>query len=93
MEARPLEMWVDDVTAGTGFVDEGELAPLWSDEGGCAPTASNVTTFTLVTGHNYHFRAIDFDAPGCSNDPQSCTRNDFSIPGDANGPAYTDEIG
>ena len=93
MEARPLEMWVDDVTAGTGFVDEGELAPLWSDEGGCVPTAGNVTTFTLVTGHSYHFRAIDLDAPGCSNDPQSCTRNDFSIPGDADGPAYTDEIG
>jgi hypothetical protein len=94
-EARPLEVWVDDYTAGTGYVDKGELQPLWSDEGGCVPSASTVTTFPLTSGHTYLFRAIDFDAPGCSNDPNvgSCSRNDLTITGGAGGPAYLDEIG
>ncbi len=95
-EARPLEMWVEDYTAGTGFVDKGQLNPLWSDEeGGCSVTSDDVTTYNLITGHTYLFRAIDFDAPGCSNDPTlgACDRDDLTIMGNANGPAYPDEIG
>ena len=73
----------------------GQLNPLWSDDGDCSATADDVTTYNLITGHTYLFRAIDFDAPGCSNDPTlgECSRDDLTIMGNANGPAYTDEIG
>ncbi len=55
----------------------------------------DVRTYNLITGHTYLFRAIDFDAPGCSNDPTlgACDRDDLTIMGNANGPAYPDEIG
>jgi hypothetical protein len=94
-EERPLEMWVEDFTAGTGFVDMGQLQTAWDDDGDCAPTSGNVWTFTPTPGHTYLVRSVDFSAPGCSNDPTNgdCWRSDTTFTGDANGQVVSDEIG
>ena len=93
-EERPVEMWVADLTAGTGFVDMGQLATAW-DGDSCGPTAGNVWTFSPTAGHSYLVRAVDFSASGCSNDPSNgdCDRADITFTGDANGEVVSDPIG
>ena len=93
-EQRPLEMWVDDFTAGTGFVDKGRLDPRWTEDG-CHPTADQFWTFTPVSGHTYLLRSVDYLAPGCSNDPidGQCWRSDTMLTGDAGGGVAVTTIG
>jgi hypothetical protein len=67
-EMRPVEMWVDDATSGT-WLDKGTLASQYTGAG-CGPgTGTTPWTFTPTSGHVYVVRAIDYSAPGCSNDP------------------------
>jgi hypothetical protein len=85
-ERRPLEMWVADVTAGTGWVDSGRLEQQYNSFGSC-PTTGSPWTFTPISGHQYIVEAIDFSAPGCSNDPRigSCARQTTTFVGNAAG--------
>ncbi|HXW80835.1 MAG TPA: hypothetical protein VEJ84_15140 [Acidimicrobiales bacterium] len=91
----PVEMWVRDLTAGSGFVDEGELDTAWTDDGSCGPIAGDVWTFAPTSGHAYEVRAVDFSAPGCSNDPTDgqCWVLDATFTGYADGSVVYDEIG
>jgi hypothetical protein len=66
-EARPLEMWVSDLSAGGGWTDKGQLDSQWS--GSCPASATPWTFSPPVSGHVYQVRSVDFLAPGCDNDP------------------------
>jgi hypothetical protein len=67
-EDRPLEMWVADLSAGGDYVDEGRLDPQWA--GTDCPYTGQPFAFTPpVAGHRYVVEAVDYLAPGCSNDP------------------------
>jgi hypothetical protein len=86
----PLEVWVWDITAGTGWVDKGELPSEWSDDG--CPGGSAGFTFLPTSGHSYVVETVDFDAEGCSNDPEvSCEQSTTTFTGDSAGtPIQTD---
>jgi hypothetical protein len=73
-EQRPVEMWVSDLSAGGGWVDEGRLDEQYA--GSACPYAGQPFTFTPpVPGHEYEIEAVDYLAPGCSNEPNmSCER-------------------
>jgi len=92
-DGRSVEMWVDDVTAGTGWVDKGKLDAEWGPSGGC-PETGQPWIFTPTSGHSYIVRGIDFEASGCSNSPDinSCARSETTFVGDANGQAISTTI-
>jgi hypothetical protein len=82
-EARPLEMWVDDQTAGASWVDKGTLDEQYMD--GSCPSNGSPWTFVPVTGHTYTIRAMDYSMQGCDGTPYigSCIRLQTSFLGDA----------
>ena len=89
---RPLEMWVDDASVGSGWVDRGELAPQWND-GGC-PYAGQPFTFSPTPGHSYVVESVDFEAPGCSDDPDvGSERSVTTLTGNGNGSVVSCTIG
>ena len=92
-EQRPLEMWVADLSAGTGYADAGRLDSQWSN-GGC-PETGQPWTFTPKSGHQYLVRAVDYLADGCSNDPSigSCWRSETTFIGAANGQVVSTTVG
>jgi hypothetical protein len=92
-EERPLEMWVADLSARTGWTDQGRLDSQWSS-GGC-PQTGQPFTFTPTAGHQYDVRSVDYQANGCSNDPSigSCWRSDTTFVGAPNGQPFTTTIG
>jgi hypothetical protein len=55
---------------------------------GSCPSGQAPWVYTLATGHVYFFRAMDYSAPGCVNDPVygSCSRSDTYLRGDTAGP-------
>ena len=94
-EERPLEMWVSDLSAGGGWADKGQVDSLWSD-GGCRTETAQPWTFTPpVSGHQYQVRAVDFQAPGCDDDPTrgDCWRFDWTFPSDTNGQVVSKTVG
>ena len=95
MEDRPLEIWLNDLTAGSGWTDEGTLQPGWVDGEGCGLTADDSWTFSPAAGHSYEVRTVDFDADGCSNDPTDgqCSRSDDTFAGDPNGSVAAVPVG
>jgi hypothetical protein len=95
MEDRPLEIWLNDDTAGTGWADEGVLQPGWVDGEGCGENSDDSWTFTPVLGHTYEVKTVDFEADGCSNDPTlgQCVRSDTTFLGNPSGPVQPVPIG
>jgi hypothetical protein len=91
-QERPLEMWVADYTAGTGFVDKGRLDSQ-TVQGGC-PQTGQPWTYSPPSGHQILVEAVDFAAPDCANDPQlgSCQRSSSAFTGDANGQVVSSTI-
>jgi hypothetical protein len=91
---RPLEMWVQDVSAGTGWADMGRLDSQYAD-GGCPDTGQPFTFTPPQSGHTYAVRALDYSAEGCSNDPTigSCSKSDTTFVSDTNGQVLNDPIG
>lgn len=89
---RPLKMWVQDVTAGTPMTEVTTLQHQYLN--GSCPSGQPPWEFTLTTGHVYYFRAMDYAAPGCGNDPAygSCARSDTYLRGDAAGPVVPHTI-
>ncbi len=86
-------MWVQDLSAGTAFIDMGRLDHQW--EGSGCPHAGQPWTFTPPTsGHQYMVRAVDFQAPGCSNDPidGGCWRSQTTFVADSNGQVVINTI-
>jgi hypothetical protein len=96
-EERPLEMWVQDLSAGTPFVDMGRLDSQWSDSDHACPRTGQPWTFTPTPGHEYLFRAVDYSDTffGCTNDPllAGCWRAQRVFVGDANGVVVNDTLG
>jgi hypothetical protein len=91
-EQRPLEMWVDDLTARTA-TDSGTLDSQYAD-GGC-PATGQPWMFTPTSGHQYVVYSVDYSAPGCSNDPTiaDCWRSQTTFTGDAGGGFLPIQIG
>jgi hypothetical protein len=85
-EARPLEIWVSDLSAGGGWTDKGRLESQWSG-GGCPGSAQPWTFSPPVSGHVYQVRSVDLLAPRCQNDPTrgGCWRSDTTFTSDTNG--------
>jgi len=90
---RPLEIWVIDQTAGTGWQDMGTLDSQYVD--GACPATGQPWTLTLAPGHTYFYEAVDFSADGCENapygDPGSwCVAQHpvVDVTGAPNGPPY-----
>jgi len=94
IEQRPLEIWVADLTAGTGYMDTARLDSQYAAGGGC-PFVGAPWTFTPKPGHQYLVRSVDYTAPGCTNDPMigSCWRSQTTFTGDANGVVTSLTIG
>jgi hypothetical protein len=94
-EERPLEMWVQDLSAGTPFADMGRLDSQWADNS--CPRTGQPWTFTPTSGHQYLFRAVDYSDPlfHCTNDPTlgACWRAQRVFAGDANGVVVNDTLG
>ena len=90
--SRPLEMWVLDESANTGWVDKGRLEPQWS--GTSCPATGQPFTFTPVSGHFYLVEGIDLDAPGCANEVGiGCDKSDSTFQGSTKGGIDTVTIG
>ena len=91
-ERRTVHLWIRDRTAGTPYVDKGELAAQWDASGAC-PAGAPPTVIPLADGHLVDFVAVDPAASACGgqNDPSNggCQRNYFSapLPGKTGGPA------
>jgi hypothetical protein len=92
-EDRALEMWVADLSAGTGYADDGRLDAQWSN--GDCPATGQAWIFFPAPGHEYLVVAVDYLAPGCSNDPTAgqCERSETTFTGDANGKVVVTSIG
>jgi hypothetical protein len=91
-ENRPLEMWVLDETAGSGWQDMGTLEPQWGPD--YCPETGDPWTFNPTAGHTYLIEGVDFTADGCDDSPtNSCERTTTQITGDPNGLACTDPAG
>jgi len=95
-EMRPVEMWVEDATSGQTWVDMGTLGSQYTDAG-CGPgTGTTPWSFTPTSGHVYVVKAVDYSAPGCSNDPiiSGCARMTTQpFVGDAGGFVLTESPG
>jgi hypothetical protein len=87
-------IWIDDLSAGTGFVYEGALATQYGD-GGCPTYGSTPFRYNPVSGHSYLLVATDNALPDCDgNDPEesACRKMTVQFQGDANGYTRTDTI-
>jgi len=77
-EGHTIHIWVNDLTAGTGWVEKASIENQWT-EGGCgAAIGSPPTVIPLEDGHDYLIVTVDPDAEKCpgQNDPTlpDCTR-------------------
>jgi hypothetical protein len=87
-ERRPLEIWVEDLSAGDPWMDLGRLDHQWGDSGPCPATGSPFTFNPPVSGHVYHVAAVDFNRPGCTNSPilsSACRKLESWFRADSNG--------
>jgi hypothetical protein len=84
-EERPVEMWVQDLTAGDPLSDRGWAVQLWN---GSSCNLNQPWKYTPQPGHQYLIEAVDNFAPGCTNDPtwSECVRMSMTVLGDAHGP-------
>jgi hypothetical protein len=87
-ERRPMAMWIKDVNSNAGWVESGTLQQQYNSSGSCPGNSAPWTT-TLTAGHSYQIEAVDYTAPGCSNDPQAgqCIRSYTVIKGGPSGTA------
>jgi hypothetical protein len=71
---RPLRVWINDMDAGGVWTDLGQLNAQWS--GSSCPVGTPLNYSPSVANHRIQVVAVDFSAPGCSNNPTigSCQR-------------------
>jgi len=95
VDQQPVEVWIEDQTAGGGFVDLGSLAEQYGP-GGCPAPGSVPGTLSPQSGHSYELVATDSALSGCDagNDPQEgqCQKMIVHFVGDANGYTRTDVV-
>jgi hypothetical protein len=74
---RSMTIWVNDLTAGTGWQEDATMPSQW-DNGTCPAQGETPTEVTLATGHQYLIAAVDPDDPSCGgqDDPTivNCAR-------------------
>ncbi|MDI1460754.1 hypothetical protein QEZ54_07240 [Catellatospora sp. KI3] len=81
---RAVQVWVSDMDTGGAWVDKGRLNSQWS--GTSCPVVGQPFTFSpTVSNHRFRVRAIDFGAPGCTNDPTLCVIFENGFISDVNG--------
>jgi hypothetical protein len=78
VEHLPVHFWLDDLTAGTGPQDMGEVPPGYTGPG-MGPCGKNYTqpqTYPLISGHQYQYVVVKPDDPDCdgTNDPNGPCR-------------------
>ena len=95
-EMAPVEVWIEDQTAGRGFVDQGSLGEQYGSGGSCPADGSVPITFSPISGHQYRLVATESALSSCdgSNDPQEsgCQKMVAQFVGDANGYTRTDIV-
>jgi hypothetical protein len=89
---RSVDIWVQDLTAGTGWTDLGTLDPQWDSSGTCPAMGATPFTVTFQSGHLYEVVAVDCGNDSCNcdgtNDPtlSACIRWSDTITGATGGP-------
>jgi hypothetical protein len=95
VEQHPVEVFIADQTAGSGFVDKGTVGEQYGSNG-CPAPGSVPLTFSPLSGHQYLLVATDKSLPACdgNDDPQegACRKMVVQFIGDANGVTRTDII-
>ena len=88
-DRRLIHIWVNDVTAQTGWQEIATIGPQW-DDGSCPASGTSPTVVSFETGHAYEVAAVDPGNVTCGglNDPTAlgCSRWEASVLGDRNGP-------
>lgn len=92
---RPLAMWVNDKTAGTGWTRIATQPTNWPRGPECGLSSYNGEpwTFTPAAGHVYDIRAVDYTATGCVDNPEysPCWRlNKRDVLGNPSGALHRD---
>ena len=85
----PKSVWVDDVTAGTGFHESAILSgyPVGELCGSGGNSTPDKFVLNAAAGHTYELRVIDFGiAPNCTTDsPTGCEVLDVTVQGNVGG--------
>jgi hypothetical protein len=93
-DQQPVEVWIADETAGSGFVDQGTVDAQYGPDG-CPAAGSVPLTFSPLSGHQYLLVATDSALPGCESDEpdeSACDKMTVRFAGDANGYTRTDIV-
>jgi hypothetical protein len=92
----PVEVFIDDQTSNSGFIDLGGLDAQYDEDGSCPAAGSVPITFSPQSGHQYLLVATDSALSTCdgTNDPQEggCIKMEAQFTGDANGVTRTDIV-
>src|SRR6185312_9678401 len=95
VEQHPVEVFIADQTAGSGFVDKGTVNEQYGSSG-CPAPGSVPFTFNPLSGHQYLLVATDKSLPACDglDDPKedACRKMAVQFLGDANGFTRTDIV-
>jgi hypothetical protein len=95
-DQQPVEVWIADPMAGSGFVDQGTVAAQ-DGPGGCPAAGSVPLTFSPLPRHQYILIARDSARPGCAGDagpPEgACRTMAVRFTGGATGYTRTDIVG
>jgi hypothetical protein len=63
-----ISIWTNDLTAGTGWKRQGDLAPQWDTSGSCPAAGAQPFSIQLQSGHQYEIVAVDGTSCG-QDDP------------------------
>lgn len=83
---RPIHVWRNDLTAASGWKEEGSLDAQYNDSGTCP--VGQPLSLALETDHVYLISAVDPDLIGCSgNEPgnPTCVRHQMWVKGKSGG--------
>jgi hypothetical protein len=91
-DRRPVHMWSVNLSTGGAWVDRGRLEQQWS--GSSCPTTGKPFVFTPTSGQIHLVVAVDFSAPGCTNNPTlgACRRSQISLEGNVNGSVISSTV-
>ena len=91
-QRRTVYIWVNDLTAQTGWQQRDSLPPQY-DDGSCPAGNAQPVVISLANQHVYQIIAVDPENLGCDgqNDPTivSCQRSITNAVGASNGPVVT----
>ena len=85
-----IHIWLNDQTAGTGWVEQGVLDSQFDSTGTC-PASGQPFLVRLSSGHLYLAATVDPTKCGGQNDPTNieCQRTITTAEGQTNGPTVS----